>query len=285
MMKATIIGAGNVGVTLAKKLQQVGDYELICKSDKSKKKAKKSGLDSEKIIELQSAKFDGDFIIICVKDSDIANVVVELLESHSDALAGKIVLHTSGTLDKSILSKLEKAGGITAAAHPFQTFFYNESAVLDGIAWGVESDEEAFTKIEKLINLLDGKAIKLSKETLKKKALYHISAVAASNFMALTIDLAKELADEAGIDAKEFLPQILETTLQNNLKQLGSSTPAITGPVVRGEVETIAAHIATLGESINGVIYKNMCESLALMALDKGLLSGEKFEQIMEILD
>lgn len=284
-MKATIIGAGNVGVTLAKKLQQVGDYELVYKSDKSKENATKSGLDSKKIVELQSAKLDGEFIIICVKDGDIANVVDELLETHSNALAGKIVLHTSGTLGKSVLIKLETANCLTAAAHPFQTFFYNEVAVLDGISWGVESDAEAFTKIEKLINLIGGKAIKLSKETLKKKALYHISAVAASNFMALSIDLAKELADEAGIDAKDFLPQILETTLQNNLKQLGSSTPAITGPVVRGEVGTIAAHIATLGETINGVIYKNMCESLALMALDKGLLSGEKFEQIMEILD
>lgn len=285
MIKVTIIGAGNVGITLAKKLEQVADYELVYHSENSKKKAKKSGLNIEKITELKDANIDGDFIIICVKDSDIANVVDEILESHSVALTGKIVLHTSGTLDKSILSKLEKAGCVTAAAHPFQTFFYNESAVLDGIAWGVEADGEAYTKLEKLIGVLGGKAIKLSKETLTKKALYHISAVAASNFMALTIDLAKELAEEAGIDAKEFLPQILETTLQNNLKQLGSIKPAITGPVVRGEVETIAAHIETLGESINGVIYKNMCESLALMALDKGLLSGEKFEQIMEILD
>lgn len=284
-MKVTIIGAGNVGVTIAKKLEKVSDYELIYHSDKSKEYAEDSGLKSNNLTELQNAKLDGKFIIICIKDSDIDEVVLQLIEQKPEKLTGKIVFHTSGTLTKSILSKLEDHGCVIAAAHPFQTFYYNEIDVLEGIAWGIESDDKAYNRISELIATLGGKAVKLSEKAIAKKALYHISAVAASNFMALSIDFAKEIAEDAGIDANEFLPQILETTLQNNIKQLGSETPAITGPVVRGEVETIASHIAALGESINGVIYRNMCESLALMALDKGLLSGEKFEQIMEILD
>lgn len=284
MMKATIIGAGNVGVTLAKKLEQVAEYELVYNSEKSKKYAEDSGLKSNNLTDLQNANLDSKFIIICVKDSDIDEAINQLIEHKSERLAGKIVFHTSGTLGKFILSKLEDNGSVIAAAHPYQTFYYNEVDVLEGIAWGVESDEKTYRQINELIVLLGGKAVKLSEQAIAKKALYHISAVAASNFMALSIDLAKEIAEDAGINANEFLPQILETTLQNNIKQLGSETPAITGPVVRGEVETIASHIDALGECINGVIYKNMCESLALMALDRGLLSGEKFEQIMEIL-
>ncbi|MER3329194.1 MAG: DUF2520 domain-containing protein, partial [Candidatus Kapaibacterium sp.] len=280
-----IIGAGNVGVTLAKKLEIVADYELIYHSKNSKEYAIENGLSPSKLSDWQSAKFDGKFIIIAVKDNDIEAVVSQFTELHQSQLKDKLVFHTSGTLPKNCLNDLQLYGVKIAAVHPYQTFYFNEVKVLDGIAWGVDSDENDFKIISEFIEQIGGTAIKLSSDSINKKALYHISAVAASNFMALSIDLAKEIAEDSGIDANDFLPQILETTLQNNIRQIGSESPAITGPVVRGEVETIAKHIEALGQSINAVIYKNMCESLALMAFDKGILSGEKFEQIMELLD
>ncbi len=285
MMKITIIGAGNVGVTLAKKLELVADYELVYHSDKSKDYALENGLIPLKILDWENAKFDSELIIIAVKDNDIEKVVNQLIVNNKEKLNGKLVFHTSGTLPKDCLIDLQDYGAKVASAHPFQTFYFNEVNILDGIAWGVDSETNEFEVISNFIELIDGKAIKLSTESVKKKALYHISAVAASNFMALSIDLAKEIAEDSGIDPKEFLPQILETTLQNNIRQLDDEMPAITGPVVRGEVDTIAKHIESLGQTINAVIYKNMCESLALMAFDKGLLSGDKFELIMELLD
>lgn len=285
MISVSIIGAGKVGITLARKLENAGDYEILVHSENSRSNALESGLSDINLTNWDKAEFDGKVIIICVKDSDIGTVVNQLIEKYSDKLNGKIVLHTSGTLTKESLINLKEKGARIAAAHPFQTFYFSEESVLNNVAWGIDSEEHDFDEISEFIEILSGKAIKLTAESIKKKALYHISAVAASNFMALTIDLAKEIAKEASIDAKVFLPQILETTLQNNIKQISSDIPAITGPVVRGEVTTIKKHLDALGESINSVIYKNMCESLALMALEKGLLSGEKFEDIMEILD
>ncbi len=285
MMTATIIGAGNVGVTLAKKLDFETGFELIINSKSGRYNAIENGLSSENLVDWETAELEGKIIVICVKDSDIDEVVNQLCNQYSEKLNGKLVFHTSGTLPKECLEKLVPFGAKIAAAHPFQTFYFNDAKYLKGVSWGVDSDENEFKAITQFIELIGGKAIKLSAESVKKKALYHISAVAASNFMALSIDLAKEIAEEAGLDAKDFLPQILETTLKNNIKQMGSDTPAITGPVVRGDVETIAMHIEALGQSVNAVIYKNMCESLALMAFNKGLLSGEKFEQIMELLD
>lgn len=285
MITATIIGAGNVAVTLAKKLEFFAEYEIIAHSNKGRNNALENGLPPDKITDWYNADLDSGIIIICVKDSDIEDVVIELCEKYSDQLSGKLFFHTSGTLPKEVLAKLIAFGARIAAVHPYQTFYYNEIKVLNGIAWGVDSEDSDFETISHFIELTGGKAIKLSAESVKKKALYHISAVAASNFMALSIDLAKEIAEDSGINPKDFLPQILETTLQNNIRQMDSDLPAITGPVVRGEVEIIAKHIEALGQTINAVIYKNMCESLALLAFDKGLLSGEKFEQIMELLD
>ena len=285
MMTVTVIGAGNVGVTLAKKLDFVAEYEMIAHSKRGRNNALENGLRPESLNNWDSAELDSEVFIISVKDSDIEDVVKQLCEQYHEKLKGKLVFHTSGTMTKDCLQELANHGARIAAVHPYQTFYSNEPKVLKGIPWGVESEDSDFGEISKLIEIIGGKAIKLSPESIKKKALYHISAVAASNFMALSIDLAKDIAEEAGIDAKEFLPQILETTLQNNIKLIDSNSPAISGPVVRGEVETIAKHIEALGQTLNAVIYKNMCESLALMAFNKGLLSGEKFEQIMELLD
>lgn len=287
MMKLTIIGAGNVGITIARKIIQIEDldYEIIYNSRKSFENAIEQGIVKEKLILPFEADIESKFVIICVPDGEIENLANLLSQVDSELLLDKIIFHTSGTKTKECLSSLEKLGCEVAAAHPYQTFFNNESDILNGIAWGIDADEKVFDKLKVLIKKLDGIPIKLSSETVQRKALYHISAVAASNFMALAIEYAKDIAKDVGIDAKEFLPRIMETTLQNNISQFSSDLPAITGPVVRGDSETISSHLQELGNTANGVIYRNMCESLALLAMEKGILPLEKFEQILDILE
>lgn len=287
MMKLTIVGAGNVGITLSLKTEQIKDldYELIYNSRKSFENAIEKGVSKEKLISINEAKFDSQYIILCVPDSEIENLVDLISQFDTDILISKIIFHTSGTRTKECLSSLEKFECSIAAAHPYQTFFYNEPNILNGIAWGIDAETKVFDKLKVLIEKLDGIPIKLSSEAVKKKGLYHISAVAASNFMALSIEFAKDIAKDAGIEVSEFLPKILETTLHNNIRQLNSNIPAITGPVVRGDSETISSHLEELGNTANGVIYRNMCESLALLAMEKGILAPEKFEQILDILE
>lgn len=287
MIKATIIGAGQVGITLALKLADAKNmsFELIYKSEESKERAIESGVSSANLNTFESSNFSSEFIILAVGDGDVEVVTLYLCDKLGKSLKDKVVFHTSGTASKMVLSPLADYGAIVASAHPYQTFYLQKAEVLNNVPWGIEADDFAFSNIVPLIEKLDGRAIRLSQETIEQKSLYHISAVAASNFMALSIALAKQIANNAGIDPVEFLPQILQTTLSNNIDRLEERESAITGPVVRGDIKTISNHIESLGDNVNGVLYKNLSESLALLAFDNGVLSGDKFEQIMEILD
>ena len=280
-MKVRIIGGGSVGSSLALKLETVTsvDYQLIYNSDATHDRLLEIGIPSDTITNWDNANFNCDIIVICVKDSQIETVAEQL----SSKISGftPLVIHTSGAKSKDVLAPLLSNGCKIAAAHPYQTFAESESDVFSGTAWGIDADDDEKELIDRFIEALGGKSIYLSEDTLANKSLYHSSAVAASNFLALSVELAKNMAEDAGIEWESFLPKIMKTTLDNNLN---SEKPAITGPVVRGDVGTVKNHVNALGESVNGVVYKNMSESLALMALDKGLISGEKFEEIMEAL-
>jgi predicted short-subunit dehydrogenase-like oxidoreductase (DUF2520 family) len=281
MMKVRIIGGGSVGSSLALKLETVTsvDYQLVYNSDVTRDRLLEIGIPSDSITNWDNANFDCDIIVICVKDSQIETVAEQLSAKVSGFTP--LVFHTSGAKSKDVLAPITIKGCKIAAAHPYQTFAESESDVFSGAAWGIDADDDEKELIDRFIEAIGGKSIYLSEDTLSNKSLYHSSAVAASNFLALSIELAKNLAEDAGIDWESFLPKIMQTTLDNNLN---SEKPAITGPVVRGDVDTVRNHVDALGESVNGVVYKNMSESLALMALDKGLISGEKFEEIMEAL-
>lgn len=280
-MRIRIIGGGSVGSSLALKLETVTgvDYQIVFKSESTHERLLEIGIPSEKVSEWDKADFDCDIVMICVKDSQIESVAEQL----SSKVSGftPLVIHTSGAKSKDVLVPLLRKGCKIAAAHPYQTFAESKTDVFSGTAWGIDADVDEKELIDRFIEALDGNSIYLSDDTLANKSLYHSSAVAASNFLALSIELAKNMAEDAGIEWESFLPKIMQTTLDNNLK---SEEPAITGPVVRGDVDTVRNHVNALGESVNGVVYKNMSESLALMALDKGLISGEKFEEIMEAL-
>lgn len=286
MTKITIIGAGSVGITISKRIAQLSDmdFELIYRSQNSYYMALEDGISSENLTEIRQAKFDGEFIIISVSDNDISSIVDTLSNEFGNKLQGKIVFHTSGTLPKEVLSLLLQHKVNIVAAHPFQTFADRNPNVLDGIAWGIDADKSTFEELSPIIRLLGSKPILLTEEAVKNKSLYHISAVGASNFMALAIEFAKEMAVETGISPDEFLPPIMQTTLQNNIRQFNTDFPAISGPIVRGDTETIAKHLAELGDSTHLKMYRNISRALALLAYEKKLISKEKYGQLINIL-
>ena len=80
------------------------------------------------------------------------------------------------------------------------------------------------------------------------KTLYHASAVVASNYLVALLDLAFRLIGAAGItgkDAFHVLKPLLEGTL-SNIEKVGIPE-ALTGPIVRGDVETVEKHLEEIG--------------------------------------
>ncbi|TAL67576.1 MAG: DUF2520 domain-containing protein [Bacteroidetes bacterium] len=289
MKKITIgiIGYGKLGSVLAEavskkfKLFWITDNGQIQTDSIFKKFQRKTSI-NHKISEIISVP---DIIILSVNDSNIEYVAKNLSIFLKDKLKDVWVVHCSGVLPLSILSSCEKFGAKTACIHPFQTFYFPDVSILKGIGWTIETKHKP-EFLKSFIKLIGGKSYLLQNVKKNTKVLHHLSAVFASNFLSTVISGAGTLERIAGMKPEEFLPHIIDTTIRNNLKSMSETLRfPLTGPIARGDIETIKLHLESLrnhSNLLNTYIYL----SLATLETAKKskLITKQKFAEIKEIL-
>ncbi|HYF03394.1 MAG TPA: DUF2520 domain-containing protein [Patescibacteria group bacterium] len=284
-----IIGPGKTGLALAQSFLKRGNLAwILCRNEDQRVKIFHQGFSTA------IAKFPiiiPDVIFITVRDSQIKNVVDQLLKVYETSynknlFKNTIFIHCSGALRRDIFQELESISAGTAAAHPYQTISRPSEDFLKGIAWGVEADMKLHEKISEIVVTLHGKPYFLSTETLLKKELYHISAVAASNFLAAAIASARDFAAAAGISEESFLPAIIKTATNNSLQSISNNNRfPLTGPIARGDLATVERHITAL-QSHNTLLKEYAYFSLATaeVAFKSGMISGDDFNSLQKLL-
>lgn len=255
-LTAAIIGAGRVGTNFAKAFRK-SKIKVKCIIDKNIKTAKslaqklKCNLYSNNILSIPD---DVDLILISVEDRFISEVVERLTKSKID-FKKKYIFHTSGSLTSDILSPIKNLGAKTFSLHP-NISFANKEELIDftNIVCAIESDTRKTVRFaKKLCNKLGCKSITISKE---EKALYHSFAVMISNY---TVLLFKEINDYFP-DRKVLssFVQLLKSTM-NNIVLYGPNN-SLTGPIARGDYETIRRNISSLNSIDNDLVevYKKL---------------------------
>jgi predicted short-subunit dehydrogenase-like oxidoreductase (DUF2520 family) len=159
--------------------------------------------------------------------------------------ADHTVLHLSGLLDREALAPLSPTGAALGSFHPLQTIADPASAPLRlaGAYAGLEGDPRAIEVGEQLARALRMVPVRLS---AGGKAAYHAGAAMVANYTVALFAVAERLAEEAGVPpetaARMYLPLLRGTAA--NLESPPAT--ALTGPVRRGDVHTIRAHLAVL---------------------------------------
>ncbi len=284
-----IIGPGKTGLSLAEAFLKARKLAwILCRNEEKKSELLKAGFKNA-VAEFPFKNIP-DIIFITVRDSQISDVVGNLLKSHGqfsekDLFKDTIFIHCSGALRVDILQPLLKTGARICAAHPFQTFARPSADFLKGVAWGIEAEEDQREEISKIITLLKGKPFFLSKETIAKKELYHISAVAASNYLTAAIVAARNFAGAAGIDEKKFLPVIIQTAVNNSLESISLKTSfPLTGPIARGDIATVENHISALKNNpalLKEYVFFGL--ATAEIAFKSGIISRSDYEFFIDI--
>ena len=243
-MKKTfgIIGYGKLGKTLAGELYSEGSLAWICSATSCD-----SAFDDIPCYKsIQEIEQPADVIFITKADKYIEESASQLARKFKEQLKDKVIIHCSGIHEKNILDKCKSAGAITASAHPYQTFFSSNPGDLNGIYWACDAGAN-FDIISDIIHSFNETAVNTDKLPVFNNAIYHASAVIASNYMNTIIALAEQTAKISGIKPEEFLPAILRTTLENNIKSLKQQAEMpLTGPIVRADFQTIEKHIKSL---------------------------------------
>lgn len=226
-----------------------------------------------------------DYLFLTVPDNAITSVSGEIASHFKEELNTKYIIHTSGINSTDVLADCEKYGAKTAAAHPYQTFFFPSSSILFDIPWGIYTDY--YKEIAGLIKLIRGNPVNLKEIEGFDRSLYHASAVIASNYLNSVIQLAGLVAQKAGISAAEFLSKIIQTTIDNNLNSMqdGIGFP-LTGPIARADTVTLKLHIESLKG--NETLLKSYCYNglaLAGTAFEFELIDNYEYEEIVKLFN
>lgn len=249
-MSATIaiVGAGRVGRALARSLHREGwkIAAVVARSHAAARSAVRSIGAGYALAGISSRVVHASIILISTPDDAIAEVASRLARVGGDEWRGKVVLHTSGALDDSVLASLARRGASTGAIHPLQTFSGRSSAPLDGVVFAVQGDQRAQRTARRIARAIGGTPVALRGET---KAAYHAAGTFASPFLLVVIESAMRILMDVGFSRRRakmaLLPLVRQTIA--NFERFGAKE-SWTGPIARGDFSTVARHEAALAK-------------------------------------
>jgi predicted short-subunit dehydrogenase-like oxidoreductase (DUF2520 family) len=129
-----------------------------------------------------------------------------------------------------------------------------------GIWFGVEGDPAAVRVARRIARDLGGQALEIR---ARNKALYHALGSFASPMIVAVLALAQKIAGEAGVPQgarRGLIEPILLRTVENYVRR--GAAAAFSGPLVRGDITTIRAHLASLGRVRGALdVYKALVRS------------------------
>jgi predicted short-subunit dehydrogenase-like oxidoreductase (DUF2520 family) len=169
------------------------------------------------------------------------------------------------------------------ALHPVRTFAGRPEDLdrLAGATFGVTAPDELRAVAESLVVEMGGEPVWVPEPA---RALYHASLTIASNHLVTLVNDALGLLSSAGVSEPARLAAPLLSASLDNVLRLGDG--ALTGPVVRGDVATVAAHVATLTRAAPDVLpaYLAMARRTAERAQAAGRLSAAQAADVLDVL-
>jgi predicted short-subunit dehydrogenase-like oxidoreductase (DUF2520 family) len=242
----SIIGAGRVGASLARLLRARGWRigAVVTRSPATARAAVRAigaGTPSTKLAPEAS---DSQVIVVAVPDTQIAIVAASLARIAREACRDKIILHTSGALDRSVLAPLARLGAFTGSLHPMQTFSGRGAPNLKGVVFAVEGDARALRTAAQIARQLGGIPVKIDGSG---KAAYHAAGALAAGHALALIESAVRILIAQGFSRRRALATLLPLTRQmlENFERLGPRA-AWTGPIARGDFAVVARHANAL---------------------------------------
>lgn len=216
-----LVGAGRVGGALARAAAASGVDAVL---------ADRSGL--------AAALAGREVTLLCVPDTEIEGAAEAVVTAASRL---RMLGHTSGATGLGALAAGRDGGAATFSLHPLQTVPDAESELIGSPAAVAGSDAGALALARRLAEALGMRPFEVPEES---RAAYHAAASIASNFLVALEESAATLLAAIGVDeARELLAPLVLRTAAN---WAGRGGAALTGPIARGDEDTVAAHIEAI---------------------------------------
>jgi predicted short-subunit dehydrogenase-like oxidoreductase (DUF2520 family) len=281
-MTLSIVGTGRVARALGRRLREHGwGVGAVTGRSLASARAAVHAIGAGQAFCMPGPKIlNSKVILIATPDGAIEGVAKNLSEIGGNSWRGKVVLHTSGSLDSSVLKPLADLGASTGSMHPIQTFSAQKIPDLSKVIFGIDGSPAAVQAARKMIRQMDGVAVRLSGAN---KAAYHAAGLFACGFILVLMETGTHLLMSQGFKRRQAMRALLPLARQtlDNLESVGSHS-AWTGPLSRGDFSTVERHIHAL--ATGGAEYLEAYRALSrLTAKLLSSQSGAMLKQLEEI--
>ena len=282
-LRVGVIGAGRVGAVLGAALRRAG-HEVIAVSavsDVSRLRAE-ALLPGVPVVDVDQVSDGADLVLVAVPDDALPGLLAGLVAAGAVA-PGQFWVHPSGRHGIEVLDPVTRAGALPIAIHPVMTFTGTSVDLprLDGCPFGVTAPDALRTAAEALVIEMGGEPVWVPEE---HRALYHAALAYGSNYLITLVAQALDLLRAAGIDdPQRLIAPLLSASLDNALRH---GDRALTGPVMRGDAGSVAAHVAVI-EQVSpqaAAGYRALARLTADRAVAAGLLAPTDAERLLDVL-
>lgn len=284
-----IISAGKVGAVLGAALREAGHaivgVHAVSEASQTRAEALLPGVPVLSIPEIVERS---EVVLLAVPDDALPALVNGLAETNAWQ-AGQIIIHTSGRHGTNVLDPAREKGAVGLAIHPAMTFtgLSLDLTRLKNCSFAV-TGPAAFLPIAQALTVEMGAEPVIVAEG--DRPLYHAALAHASNHLVTITGQSLQILESIGIpNPAHYIEPLLRAALDN---ALASGENALTGPVARGDFNTVRTHREELQgysqeEKADDITtaYLALAKATAIRAHERKVLSNEQFEQIINALN
>jgi predicted short-subunit dehydrogenase-like oxidoreductase (DUF2520 family) len=277
-LRIGVIGVGRAGSALGAALARAGHpvVAAYAVSDSSVERAR-TLLPHAQLLGMEEVVAGSDLVLLAVPDDALAALAESL-----EFTPGQFVVHCSGRYGVGVLAPARARGALPLALHPAMTLTGTSLDVerLSGAPFGVTAPDPLRMAAEALVVEMGGEPVWIPEEA---RTLYHTALAHTANHLITLVGSGVEMLAQAGVESPaRVLTPLVHASLDNALRM---GYPALTGPVVRGDAQTVAAHVQALSYDPQlQAAYVALARLTADRALAEGLLRPVAAEGLLNAL-
>ena len=279
-----VVGAGRVGAVLAAAFAASGHHVSGVSGRSAASQTRiETLLPSVPVRSPEDVAATADVVVLAVPDDALEEAAAQLVRRGAVGV-GQLIVHTSGRHGAAALAVASDAAAQVLAMHPAMTFTGTDVDVdrLPATVFALTGDDAVRDIGETLVASLGGDPIWLTED---QRVLYHAALAHGANHLVTLVTQAQSMLRSVGIaDSSGVLRPLLSAALDN---ALAYGEAALTGPVVRGDVATVEAHVEALeGEpGPTRDAYVSMARATTEQAVESGSLTPDRGRDLKRVLD